>query len=72
MKLKDYIKKLQKLAEKYPNATVCYSSDSEGNSFESVVYNPGAGCFDKQDRRFDHEDTFEEDDGLKVNAVCIN
>lgn len=63
MKLKNYIVKLQKLADKYPDATVVYSSDEEGNSFKEVVYAPTAGDFDGE--------SFE-GDAQRVNAVCVN
>lgn len=39
VKLKDFIKKLQDLVEKYPQFSelpVIYSSDDEGNSFHTV------------------------------------
>ena len=65
MKIKDYIKKLEALAKKYPNASVIYSRDDEGNGFEPVTFAPVAG-------RYEHGQfegaRFEED----VNVICIN
>lgn len=40
MKLKDYIKSLQKLAKKCPEAECFYSIDEEGNGYESVYFGP--------------------------------
>jgi hypothetical protein len=64
MKLKDYIKKLQDLADQHPNAIVVYASDSEGNSFHTVGYDPSVGHWDGE--------SFENDEERKNNAVCIN
>ena len=36
MTLKAYAKLINKLAEKYPRATVVYASDDEGNCFQQV------------------------------------
>ena len=64
MKLKEYIKKLEKIAKKNPNALVITSSDDEGNDFHEVVFDPTLGNF--KDREFDPES------GEKPNAVCLN
>jgi UDP-N-acetylglucosamine 2-epimerase len=63
MKLKDYIKKLQEIADKHPNLTVVYAADDEGNRFSEVFYDPSYGHFDGE--------SFENGD-KKINAVCVN
>jgi UDP-N-acetylglucosamine 2-epimerase len=65
MKLKQYIKKLQKLADKYPDVAVIYSSDDEGNGYSFVQYDPSVGEF-KNGYEFDNELVTE------FNAVCLN
>ena len=45
MKLKEYAKKLSKLAEKYPNAIVVYGYDDEGNGYQEVNFIPTAGSY---------------------------
>lgn len=67
MTITSYIKKLQKLADKHPKAKVVYSTDDEGNSFSEVHFEPSVGAF--SNGSFESN---EEDDSLKVNAVCIN
>lgn len=67
MKLKDYIKELQMIADKYPNALVVSASDEEGNCHSEVVYSPTLGHFNKKTGDFDPF----EDEG-KSDAVCIN
>jgi hypothetical protein len=64
MKLKDYIANLTKLAKKYPNATVLYASDEEGNSYQEVVYDASAGTYD--------DNGFDASLNDKANAVCLN
>lgn len=68
MTLKTYIKKLQELEEKHPNAKVIYSIDDEGNGFSSIHHDPCAGNF--RDGEFTNGELSEE--GLKINAICIN
>jgi len=63
MKLKDYIQKLQKIAETHPDLPVVYSRDDEGNVFQEVNYEPSVGHFK------DHDFTTETN---MPNAVCIN
>lgn len=71
MKLKEYISKLEVLLEKHGDVDIIYSSDSEGNSYEKVLYEPSA-C------KFTDGDTEElvkfvsHYPRVKVNAVCIN
>ena len=47
MKLKDYIKNLQKLVDDYPEALemeVIYSHDDEGNEYQKVINDEPAMC----------------------------
>ena len=67
MRLVDYALLIVNLANKHPEATVIYSIDEEGNSFEPVQYGPSAGKYDKKNREFTHDDS-----NSKANAVCIN
>lgn len=64
MKLKDYAKLIAKLAKRHPEATVIYSADDEGNSYQEVHYNPSMGTFDG-----DGFDTAVEN---APDAICIN
>lgn len=72
MTLKSYIEKLQSISELYPKAILVYSSDSEGNSFRKVGYEPTTGNF--EGRSFIPEGNFKDDgnEDLKINAVCVN
>lgn len=40
MKLKEYAKTIQQLAQEHPNMEVVYSSDDEGNSFNKIYFTP--------------------------------
>jgi hypothetical protein len=78
MKLKDYIVKLQKVADKHPNSTVVFAVDEEGNSFAEdgnsfaeVNFTPTLGNFG--DGTFIADDgTFEFYEYGGINAVCLN
>ncbi len=74
MKLKHYIKELEKLANKYPEAILVCSSDNEGNSFNKVYYTPTVGLFNQEDQSFypegNHDDINEDKD--HVRSICIN
>lgn len=67
MKLKHYVEHLNKLLENNPAAgdmLVVYSSDDEGNDYNTVNFTPTVGYY--LDREFEGED------GPDDNAVCIN
>jgi hypothetical protein len=66
MKLTEYIKHLQKIAETNPNVEVVYASDSEGNNFDRVHFTPSLGKF--EDGVFSDLEIEEKE----INAVCIN
>jgi hypothetical protein len=60
----EYAKRINALAEKYPNATLVYSSDDEGNSYSELFTMPHVGHFSVEGE-FDSESD-------EVNAICIN
>lgn len=76
MKLKKYIKNLQKLIEEKPEVAdyeVVYSVDSEGNAFYEVDFPPSVGYYDGED--WQSEENLIEDNegyGYELNAVCVN
>jgi hypothetical protein len=78
MKLKEYAETINKLAERYPDLEVVYSSDDEGNSFQKLILCGSLGHFEGDYHgEFTDEDYFEEDGEFnereyKVNAICIN
>ena len=67
MKLKEYAKLINVLAEKYPDIDVVYSHDDEGNEFQMVNYQPGIGHF--TDLNYGRGE-FEQKN--PINAICIN
>ena len=69
MKLKRYIRILERLAEKNPDALeyeVVYGKDDEGNGFDTVKYAPSIGVY--EDGEFDPNNLT----GEQRNAVCLN
>ena len=77
MKLKEYIKKLQKVAKTHPNATVIYSKDDEGNLFSELNYSPSLGNFCEGSflsasvlKSLEIPEEFKNE--YKINAVCLN
>lgn len=71
MKLKDYIVKLQKVADKHPNSTVVFAVDEQGNSFAEVNFTPTLGNFGG-DTFIADDGTVEFDELCPINAVCLN
>lgn len=69
MKIKDYLKNLQKLAKKYPDADVITSSDEEGNRFEKVFFVPSAVYFSNGEIITELD---AKEGCLKLNAICLN
>lgn len=66
MKLKEYLEKLNKLAEENPmllTLDVITSTDDEGNGFNQVHYSPEPGFL--EDGEFDNESG-------ECNAICLN
>lgn len=70
MTLKEYAAEVAKFAEAYPKLLVVASSDDEGNSFNPVNFGPTLGHFANRDEFLSEQDA--EEQGLPVNAVCIN
>jgi hypothetical protein len=72
MTLKMYIKQLQKLAKKYPDAVLICASDDEGNSFHTVYNGPTEMYFDENNgEAYGKEETWCDDENFQV-AICIN
>ena len=69
MKLKTFAENINKLAEKYPDLEVIYSSDDEGNYFDIVKFEPTLGEYNDREFYCYHELDQEE---IKINAICIN
>jgi hypothetical protein len=77
MKLSKYIEGLQSVLKEHGDLNVVYSSDDEGNSHHSVVYDPSVGVFDEEENTFYHTDDaeyYEEftEKKYKINSVIIN
>ncbi len=73
MKIKTYIKALQKLADKHPNAAVVYAIDGEGNSFQKVEFVPTVGLYNDVDNTFYSEEQDGDDDNEdNQEAICLN
>ena len=73
MKLREYIKHLQELAEKHPEALemdVITAKDAEGNGYEAVYYEPSMGHYDGED--FTASDSEDYDEDYENNAICVN
>jgi len=69
MKLKEYVKAINELLEKNPQAgdfLVIYSSDDEGNNFQPVYFEPCLMC------AVNPEDRYLEITEGEPNMVCIN
>lgn len=83
MKLSEYIANLQSVIDKHGDLDVIYSSDDEGNSFDTIKYTPtlGIATFSQRGRVENfidlknveqYPDDYEEFVGKKPNAVCVN
>lgn len=76
MKLKEFLEKLNKLAEENPKALDCdvvCSIDDEGNGYNKIHFDPAIGVMDDEGE-FLSESFYEEeyDESPDVNAVCVN
>lgn len=78
MKLREYIKQLQKLEKKVGNVELIYATDEEGNWFYEVGFAPSIKKVNKEDlgkgsidgiNIHDYDDVNEEGD---TTVVCIN
>lgn len=77
MRLKSYIKYLQSLEKKVGDAELIYSTDDEGNWFNTVSYSPGIKYVPKDDLdsgSIDGMNVYDEsiNDENNVAVVCIN
>ena len=83
MTLKTFVKKLNKLAEEYPNLKVVTAMDDEGNGFNVVSYSPSIGFFDPKMGRnsftpielvkdYPNEEEYDKFRNKKPNAICVN
>jgi hypothetical protein len=73
MKLKDFAKQVSKLAEKYPDLTVIYAIDEEGNAFHKVHFKPTLMVYKDEFREaYGMDEVDELKSGEKPNAVCVN
>lgn len=71
MKFKDYLSKMNELAETMPEVLemdVVFSIDDEGNAFNPVHWGPSVGLHEGRD--FIPNDMLGEDE--TPNAVCLN
>lgn len=74
MKLREYIEKLQSIEKKHGNLFVVYAFDEEGNGHDTIGFSPSVGNYDSKafiDECFTDEDDAKEE-GLPINAICIN
>ena len=62
--IQEYAQRINALAKKYPNATLIYSADDEGNAYSELFTLPHVGNF-SDEGEFDTESD-------EINAVCIN
>lgn len=62
--IQEYAQRINTLAKKYPNATLIYSADDEGNAYNELFTLPHVGNF-SDEGEFDTESD-------EINAVCIN
>lgn len=78
MKLKEYIRELNKFVQEYPEAyelPVIYSKDDEGNAYHNVIYSPA--MFQVEDLTQYYLEVVGKlgDEGIAredCNAICIN
>jgi len=74
MKLKEYIKVLQKIVKENPKAkdyTMVYATDEEGNGFKEVCFEPSVGGMIDNEEYYCSGDS-ELPEGFIENSVCVN
>ena len=75
MTLEKYLKHLNKIVEKNPEALkyeLIYSKDDEGNDFKAVSYKPSLGFLD-DDCEYTAKDSEDWDElEEEPNVICIN
>jgi hypothetical protein len=73
MKLTKYIEKLQELLNEHGDLELIYSSDDEGNNYNTVSYKPSLVNYIPSDREVIHEDDLEEyDESEYQKVICVN
>jgi len=75
MTLEKYLKHLNKIVEKNPEALkykVIYAKDDEGNKFSKVLYKPSLGFLDDDDEYIDKNSEDWQELGEEPNVICIN
>ena len=72
MKLKEYIKNLQAIAEEHGGELeVVFSSDDEGNYYDKVSFPASIGNYDNVSGDWNDYETCKEEE-FEINSVCIN
>lgn len=72
MTLNEYIESLQEIVKENPengDLLVIYSSDGEGNYFDTVYWSPTLGYYEDNEFQTSNE---EDEDEISINSVCIN
>lgn len=73
MKLTKYIEKLQKLLKEHGDLELIYSTDDEGNAYNTVNYEPSLVNYIASDREVIHEDDLEEwEESEYQKVICVN
>ena len=75
MKLKEYLEKLQELYETYGDLELIYSSDDEGNNYDTVKYLPVIVNFKICDKEIVTDEDiveYEYDETDYSKVICIN
>ena len=74
MKLKEYLKKLEDLYEKYGDIELYYSIDDEGNDYREVYYNPSFNYLTKEENELVTPEELEEDEEMNAlkEVIIIN
>tara|TARA_Y100000593_G_C4218134_1_gene290357 strand:+ start:648 stop:854 length:207 start_codon:yes stop_codon:yes gene_type:complete len=68
MKLKEYVRYLNAMANEHPDVEVVYACDEEGNRFSKTYFAPSLGHLNGDY----FEDQKDLDDKSKINVVCLN
>ena len=73
MKLQQYIEKLQELLKEHGDLELIYSTDDEGNEYNTVNFNPSIVNYIESDRCLIDDDDLEEyNESDYQKVICIN
>lgn len=73
MKLQQYIEKLQELLNEHGNLELIYSTDDEGNEYNTVNYEPSLANYIASDKEVIHGDDLREwDESDYKKVICLN